>query len=146
MLKEYFILIVRGDIDPEIHGPYQSEGHRDLAARKYRIENGDDDGVYSLDVSALTNKPSVSAYSGGFMDEDTVIAYVHLGCEYPTSPTGIWVQVHPVPKDMIAFPDAVEIFLKRIYEDPDTRPFPRIVKKWGIVGEDLTIPDLEESP
>lgn len=144
MMIDYYLLVIEGDIEPEVYGPYPSEGHRDLAARKYRIENGDDDGVYALDISSLTNKPVVSAYSGGFMDEHTLLAYVHLGCEFPTKPFGDWVQVCVIPTRFAETPEATEAYIKSLYESPTAYPFPKTVKKWGFVGEDFTIPNLEE--
>jgi len=140
MMKEYFVLAIRDDIEPEIHGPYPSEGHRDLAARQIRIEGDGDDGVFALTTSTLS-KPVVSAYSGGFMDNDTKIVYVYLGYGFETRPIGSMVQVHHVPDS--ATDAEITDMLKRIYGAPDAHPVPVPIKKWGFV-EGFTIPDLEE--
>jgi hypothetical protein len=61
------LLVVVGDTEPEILGPYETEEERDQAARDYRRENGDSDGVYALD---MTGTAEVAAYSGAFFEDD----------------------------------------------------------------------------
>lgn len=64
---KYYVLLIWGDIEPELYGPYGTAGERDNQAWTLRTEHGDKHGIYSLDVSD-TGEPSVEAYSGGFFE------------------------------------------------------------------------------
>ena len=63
-----YLLIMHGDIEPEVIGPYDTEDQRDNAALAYRAEHGRDDGVFMLSTDD-TGVPSVEAYCGGFFAE-----------------------------------------------------------------------------
>ena len=58
-----------GDVEPSLLGPYASEADRDKAAREYREEEGDEHGIYPLDILG-SGKPVIDSYSGAFFDED----------------------------------------------------------------------------
>jgi hypothetical protein len=64
----FYLLVVEGDVDPDIKGPYASQALRDQAARAHRARHGEDDGIYMLDVNA-DGEPQVSAYSGAFFKQ-----------------------------------------------------------------------------
>lgn len=63
-----YLLIMHGDIEPEVIGPYQDEAARDEAALAYRAKHGRDDGVFMLSTDDV-GVPSVEAYCGGFFAE-----------------------------------------------------------------------------
>ena len=63
-----YLLIVYGDIDPEVIGPFANEGQRDNAALAFRRDHGDEDGIFMLTLNG-NERPSVDAYSGGFFEE-----------------------------------------------------------------------------
>jgi len=63
-----YLLIMHGDIEPEVIGPYDTEDQRDIAALAYRAEHGRDDGVFMLSTDDA-GVPSVEAYCGGFFAE-----------------------------------------------------------------------------
>ena len=63
-----YLLIMHGDIEPEVIGPYDTEDQRDKAALAYRAEHGRDDGVFMLTTDAA-GVPAVDAYCGGFFAE-----------------------------------------------------------------------------
>jgi hypothetical protein len=44
------LLIVKGDVEPELVGPFNTPAERDRAARAYRAEHGTDDGLYRLEA------------------------------------------------------------------------------------------------
>ena len=61
----YYILLIHGDIEPEVRGPFDSGEARDQEAKALRADDSDmDNGIFSLDC---TGKPEVKAYSGGFL-------------------------------------------------------------------------------
>jgi len=64
----HYVLLIHGDIEPEVIGPFDSEEARDQAAKALRSGDSDmDNGIFSLDC---TGKPKVKAYSGGFLSGD----------------------------------------------------------------------------
>lgn len=63
--KKPYLLIMHGDVAPELKGPYDSEEERDQAAAIWRDRNGDDDGIYRLDAEG---KVEVDSYGSGEMD------------------------------------------------------------------------------
>lgn len=67
--KDYYLLHIIGDIEPEILGPYVTAGLRDEAAKKLREK--DESGIFMLDIvakrgHAIPTIPKVFAYSAGF--------------------------------------------------------------------------------
>ena len=68
MKKGCYLLIVHGDVDPQVRGPYPNDRARLEAARKHREQDGDlHDGTFRLDVAA-TGKPSVSVFTGAELE------------------------------------------------------------------------------
>jgi hypothetical protein len=61
-----FLLIVHGDVEPEVVGPFRSMKARDKAAVEHKCQFGDEDGIYMLDTDPPRVKPTVTAYSGRF--------------------------------------------------------------------------------
>jgi hypothetical protein len=63
-----WLVVVVGDGEPEIHGPYKDGDERDAAALEHRKgDEGDEDGIFKLDCEGT---PEVETYSGGFFDDD----------------------------------------------------------------------------
>ena len=54
------LLIVHGDIEPELIGPFSDEDQRDDAAMARRREHGDEDGIFMLDIDR-GGRPGVAA-------------------------------------------------------------------------------------
>jgi hypothetical protein len=65
---KYYVLVVWGDLDPEVFGPYSSEEERNRQAKALYKEHGDRNGYYSLDCEADC-APIVGSWSGAFFDE-----------------------------------------------------------------------------
>jgi hypothetical protein len=63
----YYLLVIYGDIEPSLKGPYRTEQMRDCAAVKQKKKSRNEDGIFALNVTT-DGRASVSAYSGGFMD------------------------------------------------------------------------------
>lgn len=63
----YYILFVWRDVEPSLHGPYDTPDDRDAAARQLREEEGDEHGIYPLDA---TGQVEVDCYSGAFFEEE----------------------------------------------------------------------------
>jgi hypothetical protein len=66
---KFYLLIVRGDVEPELKGPFPTEKMRDAYAKNYRHtrDKEAEDGLYPLDVDKQGN-PNIDAYSGGFFE------------------------------------------------------------------------------
>lgn len=61
----FFLLVIWGDVQPEIKGPYASDIERVALARKHRARSGDRDGLFRLDVAALA-KPGKRVHVSSF--------------------------------------------------------------------------------
>jgi hypothetical protein len=69
--KDYYLLVMVGDVEPHLSEPFQSEEERDKAAWDYRAEKDLEgrDGLFKLDVpkgAALF----LAAYSAGFFEHE----------------------------------------------------------------------------
>jgi len=66
---KYYLMVVVGDVEPEIKGPFFTTEERDAAAKAHRKQDPEmNDGVYTLDVDADSGV-KVGAYAGGFFDD-----------------------------------------------------------------------------
>lgn len=68
MSNTLYLVVVWGDVEPEVIGPFIDENQRDIRAGEIRAENGDKNGVYRLDISE-EGKPVMCAFGGKEMDE-----------------------------------------------------------------------------
>ena len=62
-----YMLIVEGDVFPEIYGPFQSDEKRLLAARLWRVLETDEDGVYRVNVR-FDGNVEAECFTGGDHD------------------------------------------------------------------------------
>ncbi len=63
-----WLVVVYGDVDPEVHGPYNTVDMQDRAALRFRKEDTNQrNGIFALQVNKR-GYPVISAYSGGFME------------------------------------------------------------------------------
>lgn len=62
----YYLIAVWGDVEPEILGPFTTTEERDMEATRFRNEEGDEHGLYPLDIRGNVEVIEISAYSGGF--------------------------------------------------------------------------------
>jgi hypothetical protein len=68
-LKRFLVLTI-GDVEPEIHGPYDNEGIRNEAAKDFRREDPEkDNGIFPLDIED-DGTPHIDSYSNGFFEEE----------------------------------------------------------------------------
>ena len=58
-----YLVIVVGDIEPELH-KFETDEQRDNAAIEHKREEGDDDGIFKLDI--VDGVPVMMTYSNGF--------------------------------------------------------------------------------
>lgn len=63
-----YLLAIWEDVEPELHGPIATDEERDAKAGSFRIDEGEEHGLYRLDIDA-NGIPSVSGFSGIEMDE-----------------------------------------------------------------------------
>lgn len=61
---KFYVLLVVGDVEPEISGPYSTAESRDTTARQLRRKSPDD-GIYWMDVD-VDGCPTTGAYTGAF--------------------------------------------------------------------------------
>ena len=72
-LRAHYLLHIVDDVDPQLHGPYPTEGIRDDAARRIKLRCGDEDGLYRLDMTA-DSRPVVSPYGSTELESMEVAA------------------------------------------------------------------------
>lgn len=68
MSNKHFVLFIAEDVDPYLYG-FQTEEARDLQAFNMRKEEGQDNGIFALDVDWKNKKIEVLPYSAGFFDK-----------------------------------------------------------------------------
>ena len=70
----YYLLIVRGDIEPEVQGPFASSEERDRKALEIRFNtpDGDEAGIFPLEIKSerIPDAIEVGSYSGGYFEEN----------------------------------------------------------------------------
>ena len=62
-----YLLIVEGDVYPEIYGPFESDEKLLLAARIWRVLETDEDGLYRVNVE-FDGTVSAESFTGGDLD------------------------------------------------------------------------------
>ena len=67
---DYYVLIVFGDVLPNLQGPFADEPQRDAHARKLKAKYGDEHGIFALDVDP-DGLPTVNAYLSMFFEDGT---------------------------------------------------------------------------
>jgi hypothetical protein len=60
---KHYLVIVYGDVEPEVF-PFETVVERDNAAIKHKSVNGDDDGIFKLDI--VDGIPEMTTYSNKF--------------------------------------------------------------------------------
>lgn len=66
----HYLVVVSGDVEPNLWGPYATEEARDQAAKDHRKEDSDmNDGLYPLDVDKK-GRPEIGSYCGSDLDEE----------------------------------------------------------------------------
>ena len=70
MTPKYYVLHIWGDVEPQLHGPFDCEADRDSVALSVRASDTDDcpGGVYPIEIDKHGDL-QVDTYSGGFFDE-----------------------------------------------------------------------------
>ena len=61
-----YLLVMHGDVEPELRGPFSTAADRDDAARLWRKENGDDDGLFRVDAAGHVE---IASFTGAEVDE-----------------------------------------------------------------------------
>jgi len=65
MKKKYYLLEVEGGVEPIIRGPYCAKIKRDSAAKRIRLSQEEDDGLFWADIDQ-TGGLTIGAYAAGF--------------------------------------------------------------------------------
>jgi len=68
---DHYILLIHGDVEPEVIGPFGDSKARDRKAKELKKEHGDNSGIFKLIVNdEFPNRiPVVDSYPAGFFDE-----------------------------------------------------------------------------
>lgn len=71
MSARYYVLFIWQDVEPEIHGPYDTEDERDGMALILRQRDTDDlkSGIFPVEIDE-DGALQVDSYSGGFFTEE----------------------------------------------------------------------------
>ena len=64
---ELYVLLVQGDIEPSLHGPYATQDEQQKVARTLKQQHGDQAGIYWLELDS--GVPKVGAYSRAFFEK-----------------------------------------------------------------------------
>jgi len=67
MDHQHYLLIIFGDVEPELRGPFASTEAVEAAAQQHRSDHGDTDGLYHV---RCETKPSICAFAHGLFVED----------------------------------------------------------------------------
>jgi hypothetical protein len=67
---DYYVLIVWGDVSPDLLGPFANERQRDTRARQLKADYGDEHGIFALEVDS-EGRPTVSSYLAMFFEDGT---------------------------------------------------------------------------
>lgn len=72
---DHYLVVMEGDISPGLHGPYESDALRVIAVQTYRVDHGDEDGLYRLNVPkgapVTIGEFAGAEVQGGVFDEFT---------------------------------------------------------------------------
>ena len=63
---EFYVLLVQGDTEPSLHGPYVTQDEQQMAARALRKQYGNQAGIYWMELD--NGVPKVGAYSRAFFE------------------------------------------------------------------------------
>jgi hypothetical protein len=70
MKKKYYLLEVEGGVEPIVRGPYHAKIKRDSVAKRIRLSQEEDDGLFWADIDGV-GVPTVGAYAAGFFWENS---------------------------------------------------------------------------
>ena len=65
MKKKYYLLEVEGGVEPIVRGPYRTKIERDSAAKRIRLSQQEDDGLFWADIDEVAVL-TIGAYTAGF--------------------------------------------------------------------------------
>ena len=71
MKTKYYVMVVHGDIEPELVGPYTTHQERDAKALELRAADGQEkNGLFPMNMRELAGEVvlEVGAYSNAFFD------------------------------------------------------------------------------
>jgi hypothetical protein len=68
---QHWLIVVEGDVEPELRGPYRNDEARLRAARKIHADCSEDDwpGLFRLDVRGVIHSLEVDSFAGYEMDD-----------------------------------------------------------------------------
>jgi hypothetical protein len=69
MKKKYYLLEVEGGVEPIVRGPYRAKTKRDSVAKRIRLSQEEDDGLFWADIDE-TGRLTIGAYAAGFFLQD----------------------------------------------------------------------------
>jgi hypothetical protein len=68
---QHWLIVVEGDVEPELRGPYKDDDARLQAARKIHADSSEDDwpGLFRLDVRGVIHSVEVDSFAGYEMED-----------------------------------------------------------------------------
>ncbi|MDY6950640.1 MAG: hypothetical protein SWE60_03945 [Thermodesulfobacteriota bacterium] len=64
----YYVLVVWGDVSPDLQGPFANERQRNVRAGQLKAAYGDEHGIYALEVDS-DGHPRVRSYLARFFED-----------------------------------------------------------------------------
>jgi hypothetical protein len=71
MKKNYYLFEVEEGVEPIVHGPYHTDHERDNAAKRIRVGQQEDDGLFWADIDEAGTLAAGAYRAGFFRDEPT---------------------------------------------------------------------------
>ncbi|RQV94821.1 hypothetical protein EH221_07025 [bacterium] len=65
--KKLYLVVIEGDVEPRILAEYATDEKRVEAARKYRQEHGDEDGLFRMDIDE-NGVPELDSFGAAEID------------------------------------------------------------------------------
>lgn len=66
-MSKFYVLFIWGDVEPQLHGPYDTPDARDDMAIILKAGDGDESGIYPAEIDEAGGL-HVGTYSGAFFE------------------------------------------------------------------------------
>ena len=94
-----YLLVVHGDVEPELLGPYSGDLDRKEAAQDYRRAHGDEDGLYRVDATG--DRVTVGTFTGRELEPPRIswVSAAWINGRNATVHSDGWYQMHAYDTD-----------------------------------------------
>ena len=94
-----YLLVVHGDVEPELLGPYSGDLDRKEAAQDYRRAHGDEDGLFRVDATG--DRVTVGTFTGRELEPPRIswVSAAWINGRNATVHSDGWYQMHAYDTD-----------------------------------------------